>query len=117
MYKKQTIKWLENKLTELLHEYSVSSQAKRKIIYYKIVGNRLKFARLVKKKTQKQIADHLNVTFQQIQKYERGVNQTPSFNIMSICQYLDIDEKHIFKYFKQNKGENNVNYKNNRYTQ
>jgi transcriptional regulator with XRE-family HTH domain len=40
------------------------------------VGQRVKFARLAKDMSQTSLGDAVGVTFQQIQKYEKGSNRT-----------------------------------------
>jgi transcriptional regulator with XRE-family HTH domain len=39
------------------------------------VGRRVRLIRLSKKMSQESLGDHLGVTFQQVQKYEKGVNR------------------------------------------
>ena len=42
--------------------------------FHKLLGKRIKFARLCNNKTQTKVGRALNVSFQQIQKYEKGDN-------------------------------------------
>lgn len=44
---------------------------------YRRIGERIKIARLQAGLTQEGIADALKITFQQVQKYEKGVNRCP----------------------------------------
>lgn len=51
-----------------------------------------KIVQIRKKKniTQKNIADHLKITQQQYQAYEKGKNEMPIRYFTEICIYLDI---------------------------
>ncbi len=60
------------------------------------VGRRLKLLRKQKHISQKQLADRLGVTFQQIQKYEKGLNRLPASRMLSICMALDITPNDLF---------------------
>ena len=44
--------------------------------------------RLALRMSQKQIGEALGVTFQQIQKYERGVNRVSAARLFEICKVL-----------------------------
>lgn len=52
------------------------------------VGGRVKLQRRLKKVSQTQLADHLGITFQQIQKYERGANRISASRLMMISDYF-----------------------------
>jgi transcriptional regulator with XRE-family HTH domain len=41
--------------------------------------------------TQKEAADILGVSFQQIQKYERGTTEITAVRLIQFCQALEID--------------------------
>jgi len=47
--------------------------------------------RLEKKKTQSFVADWLNVTFQQIQKYEKNSNDLGLWNFVVYCKKFDVN--------------------------
>lgn len=49
--------------------------------YHKEFGKRLKFARIAAGLRQEDIGERLNLTFQQIQKYEKGENRLNPFGI------------------------------------
>lgn len=61
------------------------------------VGRRLKLLRSQKHVSQKSLADKLGVTFQQIQKYEKGLNRLPASRMLAICFALDITPNDLFK--------------------
>lgn len=58
--------------------------------FRELLGKNLKFMRREKKLTQKKIAEFLNVTFQQIQKYEKGVSSLVGFKIKKYCDCLEV---------------------------
>ena len=54
------------------------------------VGKKIKTRRLELKKTQSWLAKKIGVTFQQVQKYEKGMNGTNLFNIKQIADSLKV---------------------------
>jgi DNA-binding XRE family transcriptional regulator len=65
---------INQSLIELLAEWRISEKDDE-IIFTKIVGLQLKKIRLMRGYTQTRVAKAINITFQQIQKYERGNNE------------------------------------------
>jgi len=61
------------------------------------IGKRVKEQRLEKGMSQMQLAMHLGVTFQQIQKYENGMNRIGSGRLQRIAQALNVPVAHFFK--------------------
>lgn len=61
--------------------------------FKKIIGKNLKFMRREKKLTQEEVAKFLNVTFQQIQKYEKGTNSLIGFKIKKYCDCFEVSFK------------------------
>ena len=53
------------------------------------VGARIRLRRKALGITQSQLADALGLTFQQVQKYERGVNRVSASVLVKIAQRLD----------------------------
>ena len=60
------------------------------------VGRRIKLLRKQKHITQKDLAERLGITFQQIQKYEKGLNRLPASRMLSICMALNITPNDLF---------------------
>ena len=54
----------------------------------KILGQRLKAARLKIGKSQEQLAAEIGVTYQQIQKYEKGLNRVSSHRLIQLARAL-----------------------------
>jgi len=62
----------------------------------KIIGARIRELRTVLGIKQRELGKHLDVSFQQIQKYERGVNRIGAGNITKICDILKICPNDLF---------------------
>lgn len=60
-----------------------------------VIGQRLRTLRTAKNITQGQLADKLEVTFQQIQKYEKGVNAISPSRICAIAQALNVSPEYF----------------------
>ena len=56
--------------------------------FNKHLGNKLKLRRLALGLTQTKVAKAINVTFQQIQKYEKGTNGVSSIRLLQLANYL-----------------------------
>ena len=73
-----------------LNMFGVSADQNEKVLR-KIYGLQLKKMRLMRGYTQTKVANAVNVTFQQIQKYEKGANAISEFKARRICTYLGKD--------------------------
>lgn len=60
------------------------------------VGQRIKERRALVGVSQTGLADNLGITFQQVQKYEKGSNRVSSSRLYEIAQILDCDLKSFF---------------------
>ena len=68
--------------------------------------------------TQTKVAKAINVTFQQIQKYEKGTNGVSSIRLLQLSNYLKVPINYFFEDFseylinleKSQEGHMNVNY-------
>jgi len=58
--------------------------------------------------TQTKVAQAINVTFQQIQKYEKGTNGVSSNRIMQLSQFLKVPITYFFEDFKEFKDLNTI---------
>ncbi|WP_330169593.1 helix-turn-helix transcriptional regulator [Bartonella grahamii] len=54
------------------------------------VGKKIRFRRKMLKMSQKTLGQHLGVTFQQIQKYENGLNRVSAGRLMQISDILNV---------------------------
>ena len=68
--------------------------------FNKHLGNKLKLRRLALGLTQTKVAKAINVTFQQIQKYEKGTNGVSSNRLMQLSQFLKVPIIYFFEDFK-----------------
>ena len=58
--------------------------------FYHDLGRNLRVARSAAGKNQTEIAEHLDVTYQQIQKYEKGKDRIPIDRLVSLAAYLEV---------------------------
>ena len=56
----------------------------------------LKMRRLALGLTQTKVAKAINVTFQQIQKYEKGINGVSSVRLLQLANYLKVPINYFF---------------------
>ena len=86
--------------------------------FNKHLGSKLKLRRLALGLTQTKVAKAINVTFQQIQKYEKGTNGVSSIRLLQLSNYLKVPINYFFEDFsdylinieKSKQGPLNVNY-------
>ena len=69
--------------------------------FNKHLGNKLKLRRLAVGLTQTKVAQAINVTFQQIQKYEKGTNGVSSNRLMQLSQFLKVPIIYFFEDYKE----------------
>ena len=74
--------------------------------FNKHLGNKLKIRRLALSLTQTKVARAINVTFQQIQKYEKGTNGVSSNRLMQLSQFLKVPIIYFFEDYKEFKDIN-----------
>ncbi len=63
----------------------------------RIVGRNIRIYRLQKGLTQTELADQLELTFQQVQKYEKGTNRVGSGRLLKIATFLGIPVTALFR--------------------
>ena len=82
------------------------------------LGSKLRMRRLALGFTQTKVAQAINVTFQQIQKYEKGTNGVSSLRLLQLSNYLKVPINYFFEDFSEylinmersKEGHMNVNY-------
>ena len=67
-----------------------------------IIGNRIRARRLALRMSQEKLGDSLGLTFQQIQKYEKGINRVTASRLVDIAAVLRAP---IDTFFDQNRSE------------
>ena len=86
--------------------------------FNKHLGSQLRMRRLALGLTQTKVAQAINVTFQQIQKYEKGTNGVSSIRLLQLSNYLKVPINYFFEDFseylvnveKSKESPTNVNY-------
>jgi len=91
-----TIEEVNKSIEELSLQWNVSEKDNLKIATC-IIGLQLRKIRLMRGKTQSRVAKAVSVTFQQIQKYERGQNAISINIMMKLCEYLDVSVDFFIK--------------------
>tara|TARA_B100001245_G_C22609760_1_gene301441 strand:- start:43 stop:420 length:378 start_codon:yes stop_codon:yes gene_type:complete len=71
------------------------------------LGSKLRMRRLSLGLTQTKVAQAINVTFQQIQKYEKGTNGISSLRIMQLANFLKVPVVYFFEDFPLYESSNN----------
>ena len=61
-----------------------------------IVGRNIRIYRLQKRLSQTELADELGLTFQQVQKYEKGTNRVGSGRLLKIAMFLGVPVTALF---------------------
>ena len=82
------------------------------------LGKKLRMRRLSLGLTQTKVAEAINVTFQQIQKYEKGTNGVSSIRLLQLSNYLKVPINFFFEDYseylinieKSKEEHMNVNY-------
>ena len=68
------------------------------------LGKKLRMRRLSLGLTQTKVAQAINVTFQQIQKYEKGTNGVSSSRLMQLSQFLKVSITYFYEDYKDFKA-------------
>lgn len=61
----------------------------------KSIGQRIRFARIAKKMSQTNLGDILGVSFQQIQKNEKGVNRVTADRLTKMASHLGVTTNYL----------------------
>lgn len=80
------------------------------------VGQRVKQARLARKMSQTALGKSLGVSFQQVQKYESGVNRIGSSRLWDIAGLLETPVSFFFEGLKGKSGNSTVEPALNRHS-
>ena len=73
------------------------------------LGRKLRMRRLSLGLTQTKVAQAINVTFQQIQKYEKGTNGVSSSRLMQLSQFLKVPITYFYEEYKDYKNMSSIN--------
>ena len=69
------------------------------------VGSRLRMRRTLLGMSQMKLGEALGLTFQQIQKYERGANRIGSSRLFKLSKILDVPVQFFFDELKDHQGQ------------
>lgn len=67
------------------------------------VGSRVRAQRMLSGISQERLGEALGVTFQQVQKYEKGTNRISASRLQQIADLLDVDVSFFFQGASQSK--------------
>ena len=77
------------------------------------LGRKLRMRRLSLGLTQTKVANAINVTFQQIQKYEKGTNGVSSSRLIQLSKFLKVPITYFYEDYKDFEDINKNNLDNN----
>lgn len=91
---------------KLNHRVAVTASKRGVTVVDQHIGTRLRARRLELHISQEEVARKLGLSFQQIQKYEKGVNRIGSSRLVDIAHILDVDTSYFLMNLKGNDGGN-----------
>jgi transcriptional regulator with XRE-family HTH domain len=62
----------------------------------RIIGSNIKVARALSGLTQQQLAENIGISFQQIQKYEKGTNRVSASTLLKIAEIMEVAPESFF---------------------
>lgn len=71
------------------------------------VGNRLRLRRMVMGLSQEKLGEMLGLTFQQVQKYEKGVNRIAAGRLYQLAHILGVPVDYFYEGLPQNGADGN----------
>ena len=86
---------------------------KEKFSFDSHVGKKLRNKRVQLKLTQTDVAKSSNKTFQQVQKYEKGVNGMSSFVMGEVARYLKVPVTYFYEGYDYETFTSQLTYKDN----
>ena len=67
-----------------------SKKTEEDLAFNKVVGRNIKYLRKCRSLNQTKVADHCKVKFQQLQKYEKGINGCSSFRLHQLAKFFKV---------------------------
>lgn len=64
------------------------------------IGETIRALRVASHASQKDLGDHLGVTFQQVQKYENGSNRVSASTLVEIAKFFGVKTSHFLGQFE-----------------
>jgi transcriptional regulator with XRE-family HTH domain len=84
--------------------------ARRVVARDKEIGQRVRVRRLEKGMSQTEMGNQLGVTFQQVQKYENGVNRISASRLQRVAEVLDVPITFFFEIARTPSGNEPLAY-------
>lgn len=94
--------------SSLLHYNAMTETFKRVPRTARIIGHNLRYLRESCHYSQKCIGDLLDVSYQQIQKYEQGTNRFPIEGLYKLKHFYNVPYEVFFRGFSQDESSGNV---------
>jgi transcriptional regulator with XRE-family HTH domain len=69
------------------------------------VGGRVRLRRMLLGMSQEKLGEHLGLTFQQIQKYEKGINRIGASRLFDLSQVLGVPVQFFYEELAVGRGE------------
>jgi transcriptional regulator with XRE-family HTH domain len=82
-------------MSQLLQENKMAKKAPNPIDRY--VGSRVRMRRMMLSMSQEKLGDALGLTFQQVQKYEKGTNRIGASRLQQISEILQVPVAFFFE--------------------
>tara|TARA_Y100000004_G_C8747099_1_gene340776 strand:- start:56 stop:457 length:402 start_codon:yes stop_codon:yes gene_type:complete len=89
------------------------AQVQKEVVVNQHIGKRIRKRRIELGMTQTELGNKLPTTFQQVQKYEKGVNGVSSAKLIYMADALQVPITYFFEGFDIIKGVSNFTYKDN----
>ena len=96
--KQKTPQQCEQAININLQKWGTSTCNNTRLLY-EIIGLKMKQIRLSHGWSQTEVAKMLNVTFQQIQKYEKATNFIPFYRLLLFCEFTKSGINEFLTYF------------------
>lgn len=74
------------------------------------VGNRLRMRRSILGMSQEKLAEAVGLTFQQVQKYERGTNRISASRLFDLSKVLSVPVSYFFEQYNEKQKPTNFRY-------
>ena len=78
-------------------QVSLSDCPRKTKILDELIGNKIRARRMSLNLTQDDLAVALNITYQQVQKYEKGKNRVSAARLYEVSKILKVDFAYFFK--------------------
>jgi transcriptional regulator with XRE-family HTH domain len=86
----------KNRSESLIRKSLSETKPRSPVAADKKMGDRIRARRIELGMTQETLAAHLGVSFQQVQKYEKGVNRVHATRLNVIAKFLDMQVENFF---------------------